>query len=149
LTDDTQYNSTCVFLCTREKSFIYLSERANVPGITKLVGIYDADGGVFGEIKYFASKLFSNHHCSLCDITHGKSKNMWQTCEKQLPIAIDFIHLNERSDVIAKYTNGATPCVIGKTATGYVTIVSKKELNQCNGDPKKFETLINQKLLNQ
>ena len=52
-----------------------------MPGITKLIGIYDADGGIFGEIKYFAGKIFANQHCSLCDITHGKSKNEWAKCE--------------------------------------------------------------------
>ena len=120
-----------------------------MPGITKLIGIYDADGGIFGEIKYFAGKIFSNNHCSLCDITHGKSKSEWKKCEKQLPIAIDFIHLNERNEEIAKYTNGATPCIIGKTATGYVTIIAKKELDECNGDATKFDALIKQKLQNQ
>ena len=80
-----------------------------MPGITKLIGIYDADGGIFGEIKYFAGKFFSNKHCSLCDITHGKSKKEWAACEKRLPITIDFIHLNERNSAIEKYTNGVTP----------------------------------------
>ena len=64
-----------------------------MPGITKLIGIYDADGGIFGEIKYFAGKLFSNKHCSLCDITHGKSKNEWAKCEKRLPIAIEAVEI--------------------------------------------------------
>ena len=120
-----------------------------MPGITKLIGIYNANGGVFGEIKYFASKLFADKHCSLCDITHGKSKSEWEKCKEQLPISIDFVHLNERNVAMEKYTNGATPCVIGKTAAGYVTIISKKELNKCQGDVKKFETLIKQKLKNQ
>ena len=117
-----------------------------MPGITKLIGIYDANGGIFGEIKYFASKIFTSKHCSLCDITHGKMKNEWEKCERHLPISIDFIHLNERNKAMQKYTNGATPCVIGKTATGYVTIISKKELSECDGNVKKFETLIRQKL---
>ena len=120
-----------------------------MPGITKLIGIYDADGGIFGEIKYFAGKIFSNKHCSLCDITHGKSKKEWAACEKRLPITIDFIHLNERNSAIEKYTKGVTPCVIGKTATGYVTIVTKDEMNECEGNAFKFEELIKQKLQNQ
>ena len=122
-----------------------------MPGITKLIGIYDADGGIFGEIKYFASKIFSSNHCSLCDITHGSQKNKkdWAKCKTSLPITIDFIHLNERDEKLARYTDGTTPCVIGKTATGYVTIITKKELNKCNGNVKKFEELIKQKLKNQ
>lgn len=120
-----------------------------VAGITKLIGIYDADGGIFGEIKYFAGKMFSNKHCSLCDITHGKAKKEWEVCEGRLPITIDFIHLNERNEAIRKYTEGVTPCVIGKTAAGYVMVVTKNEMNDCNGDAKKFEKLIIQKLQNQ
>ena len=33
---------------------------------------------------------------------------------------------------------GVTPCVIGKTATGYVTVVTKNEMNDCNGDAKRI-----------
>lgn len=122
-----------------------------MPGITKLIAIYDANGGIFGEIEYFASKLFTKKHCSLCDITHGNQKNKkeWAKCKTRLPITIDFIHLNERIEAIKKYTNGTTPCVIGKTATGYVTVITKKELNECNGNVEKFEELIKQKLKNQ
>ena len=144
-----QYNIThCIYAL--ERTHLYtISEGENVPGITKLVGIYDADGGIFGEIKYFAGKIFANQHCSLCDITHGKSKDKWAKCQKRLPITIDFIHLNERSEAVQKYTKGVTPCVIGKTATGYVTIVTKKEMNDCQGDVERFEELINKKLQNQ
>ena len=122
-----------------------------MPGITKLIAIYDADGGIFGEIKYFAGKLFTKKHCSLCDITHGSQENKkeWAKCKMRLPITIDFVHLNERNDKVTKYTNGTTPCVIGKTATGYVTVITKKELNECNGNVEKFEELIKQKLKNQ
>ena len=144
-----QYNITYELLCTRKEGFIYLKKSRTVPGITKLIGIYDADGGIFGEMKYFASKVFTNKHCSLCDITHGKSRNEWEKCEKQLPLSIDFVHLNERNEAMKKYTDEATPCVIGKTAAGYITIISKKELKECNGNVKKFELLINQKLKNQ
>ena len=122
-----------------------------MPGITKLIAIYDADGGIFGEIKYFAGKLFANKHCSLCDITHGSQENKkeWAKCKTRLPITIDFVHRNERNDKLERYTNGTTPCVIGKTATGYVTVITKKELNECNGNVKKFEEFIKQKLKKQ
>ncbi len=144
-----QYNVThCIYALERNDLYS-IQKRRLVPGITKLIGIYDADGGIFGEIKYFAGKIFSNKHCSLCDITHGSSKNEWAKCEKRLPIAIDFIHLNERNSAIEEYTKGVTPCVIGKTATGYVTIITKNEMNECKGNAKKFEALIIQKLKNQ
>ena len=62
---------------------------------------------------------------------------------------IDFIHLNERNETVKKYTNGVTPCVIGKTATGYVTVVTKNEMNETNGNVAEFEALIKKKLKNQ
>ena len=57
-----EYNIThCIYAL--ERTHLYtISEGENVPGITKLIGIYDADGGIFGEIKYFAGKLFANQH---------------------------------------------------------------------------------------
>ena len=114
-----------------------------------MLGIYNDNGGIIGEIKNFAGKFFANQHCSLCDITHGKAKNEWAKCEKNLPITIDFIHLNERNEAVKKYTNGVTPCVIGKTATGYVTVVTKYEMNETNGNVAEFEALIKKKLKNQ
>ena len=36
-----------------------------------LVGIFDADGGLRGELRYVIDKLAGRGHCALCDITHG------------------------------------------------------------------------------
>ena len=39
--------------------------------IDKLVGIYNANGSVLGELKYLVGKLTGQSDCALCDITHG------------------------------------------------------------------------------
>jgi hypothetical protein len=35
-----------------------------------LIGVYNADGGTAGELRYVARKAVGRGHCALCDITH-------------------------------------------------------------------------------
>ncbi len=116
--------------------------------IRRIVGVYHADGGIIGEIKYFTGKLFGGSHCALCDITHtrrGKDK-IWRKCEANLGIPIDLVHLNERDTELKKYTDGITPCIVGKTSTNYILLVSKEQLENCEGEPEKLEKVINETL---
>jgi len=115
-------------------------------GIKRLIGIYHADGGVIGELKYMSGKIFSNSHCALCDITSGKNKQMWNKCQKNLGIDIEMVHLNERKKELIKFTNGITPCIVGQTSTNYVLIVSNKELENCNGNAEELEKILAKKL---
>ena len=34
-------------------------------------GVYHADGGIVGELRYVFGKLIGTAHCALCDITHS------------------------------------------------------------------------------
>ena len=120
----------------------------DVPGINKIVGIYHADGGILGELKYMTGKFFGGSHCALCDITHtnkGK-KDVWKKCEEKLGVPIIFVHLNERNEKLLDYTNGNTPCIVGKTSTNYVMLASKKELEECEGNATALSELLEKKL---
>ena len=120
----------------------------DVPGINKIVGIYHADGGILGELKYMTGKFFGGSHCALCDITHtnkGK-KDVWKKCEEKLGVSIIFVHLNERNEKLLDYTNGNTPCIVGKTSTNYVMLASKKELEECKGNATALSELLEKKL---
>ncbi|MBA2282333.1 MAG: hypothetical protein H0W25_14065 [Acidimicrobiia bacterium] len=35
--------------------------------ITRLIGVYDADGSVLGELSYFLKARLGRAHCALCD----------------------------------------------------------------------------------
>ena len=61
---------------------------------------------------------------------------------------IDFIHLNERNENLRKYTKNITPCIVGKTSTNYVILVSKEEIANCKGEPKKLAEILKKKLSN-
>ena len=115
-------------------------------GINRLIGIYHADGGIIGELKYMSGKIFGNSHCALCDVTSGKNKKIWNECQQNLGIGIDMVHLNERKEELVKFTDGITPCIVGQTSANYVLIVSNKELENCNGKTAELEKILRKKL---
>ena len=119
-----------------------------MPGISKIIGIYHADGGIIGEFKYITGKFFGGAHCSLCDIKHGSmgKKDSSTECELKWRSPIDFVHLNERNPKLEKYTHNLTPCIVGKTSTNYVMLVSKEEILECNKDPDTLASLIEKKI---
>ena len=130
------------------KLFIWEKLKMTVPGINKIIGIYHADGGVLGELKYKVGTFFGGSHCALCDITHTKTgkKDIWRKCEQKLGIPISFVHLNERNEKLMDYTKGNTPCIVGKTSTNYVMLATKKELEECNGNATALAELLEKKL---
>jgi len=50
--------------------------------IVRLVGVYDADSTLRGEISYWVGVRLGRRHCSPCDITHGsvRQRPEWKTC---------------------------------------------------------------------
>ena len=119
-----------------------------MPGINQIIGVYHADGGILGELKYRTGKFFGGSHCALCDITHTSTgkKEVWKKCEEKLGLPITFVHLNERNEELLKYTNGNTPCIVGKTSTNYTMLASKKELEECNTNATALAELLKKKL---
>src|SRR6478609_4856955 len=54
--------------------------------VTRLVGVYDADGGLLGEAAYAWGKARGTRHCALCDITHSpwRRKPAWDAMAAEL-----------------------------------------------------------------
>ena len=62
--------------------------------VERLVGVYDADGTVLGELSYFLRARIGRAHCSLCDITHGRIRERadWRACRGRLPVRFTTYH---------------------------------------------------------
>jgi hypothetical protein len=92
--------------------------------ITRLIGVYDADGGLRGELAYLAGKL-GGHHCSLCDITHSpiRRRREWDTYVGTLPVPFEVVHRNERSRAVQEATEGREACVIGECDDGTIVFL--------------------------
>lgn len=109
--------------------------------VRKLVGVYDADGGVVGETKYAVGRLLGRPECALCDITHGPlwRKKSFDAFRARLSVPFDVVHRNERSPKVEAATRDQLPCVVAQTETGWVVVLGREELSAFGGDVDELE----------
>ncbi len=112
--------------------------------VDELVMIYDADGGIRGELAYGWGKLRRTAHCSLCDITHHlvKQRRSWSDWRCRVGVTVTVLHRNERSDEIETLSGDRTPCVLARTGDGLMFLLGPGELDACDGDLAVFEAVL-------
>jgi hypothetical protein len=113
---------------------------SDVRTVTSLIGVYDADGGVAGELRYVVGHLLGRAECSLCDITHGRlrRKAEFDDLRDRIGVPFDVVHRNERTPELAAAT-GALPCVVAITSGGRDVVLGPDDLRECAGDVGRFE----------
>ena len=96
--------------------------------------IYNADGGLLNEIKYWINKNLLNRKssCELCDISHSKIfvRYGWLQFIKELKkdYKVEVLHRNEVPKKIIE-KNFVFPCVIGETENDLIEIISSISLS--------------------
>jgi len=97
-------------------------------------GVYHADGGIVGELRYVFGKIRGTAHCALCDITHSyvSEKKTMKECRSKSPVPFHLVHLNEQSEGLQSITEGMTPCVVAETDEDFQIILFSDELEECN-----------------
>ena len=96
--------------------------------------IYNADGGIFNEIKYWIDKniLKRETACELCDISHGKifMRSEWSKFIKELKkdYKVEVLHRNELPKKILD-KGYDFPCVIGETKNDLIEIIDNIALS--------------------
>ena len=99
--------------------------------------VYDADGGVLSEIKYWIDKNILNkkNTCELCDISHGKffAKSEWLKFIKELRTQhkVVVLHRNELPKKIEE-KNYQLPSVIIETEEKMIEIFNKFSFQDLN-----------------
>ena len=113
----------------------------------RLLLVYNADGGLWGEVSYFAKKLVGAAGCSLCDITHKMTgeRAEWQSCRDRLPIAVEQLHRNELDQAAVDAAAGRYPCVLLVRNGQHRRIVDPEELERCKGDVVSFRKLLEER----
>lgn len=113
-----------------------MAERA----VDELVGVYHADGGVLGELRYVAGRLTGRTHCSLCDITHSgvRRRPQWDDLVAELGVGFRLVHLNERDPAVGQASAGATPCVLARSGDGLHMVMAPADLEALGGDLPAF-----------
>jgi len=103
--------------------------------IVRLVGVYDADGTLRGEVSYWVGARLGRRHCSLCEITHGsvRERPEWATCRVGLPVPFDTYHRDDQPDIIRTAASGRAPVVVADTNGGPVLLLGPDALDACAG----------------
>ena len=119
----------------------------------RLIGVYNADGGVVGELKYFFGHLIGIAKCELCDITHSpiRRKASFDRLAEELKseYGLDFalLHLNERTEAETKASAAKEPCVLAEYPDGSLGMfLDRQELRVVDGDVDRFAKLVRARL---
>lgn len=105
--------------------------------VERLVGVYDRDSSLAGELGYALGRRLGRSACALSDVTHGLlgSKPAWQEARLRFPVPIDLVHLDEREGAIAVLTGGRTPCVVADLVHRWDVLIERDRIEACAGSP--------------
>ena len=119
--------------------------------IDALIGVYNADGGIGGELRYIAGKITGRGHCALCDLTHrGLSRRTeWTEACARLATPFELVHLNERTETVRHASEGSVPCVLARVGDELVELLGPDELDQCAANIDDFEHRLREAAVDQ
>ena len=114
--------------------------------LQRLIGVYNADGGLPGEIAYVVGHVLGLAECSLCDITHSplRRKPQWDALVASLPVEFQLLHRNEVSAELQQWlADKPLPLVVGETAASdFVLVLDSVALAECNGSIDAFRRAL-------
>ena len=106
----------------------------------RVVGIYNADGGLFGELRYVLEKLVGRSDCGLCDLTHGWNafgKQAWREAYRASTVPIELVHRNHATpDQLA--AAGSLPAVLTGEEGAWRRAADAELIRSLRKDPAKL-----------
>lgn len=117
--------------------------------VSELVGVYDADGSLLGELAYAWGKVRGTRHCGLCDITHAlvRRRPAWDAMAARLPVPVRLLHLDE-PDAPLRAVVAATgaPVLLARRGEEWTTLVDAAGLDAMAGSVAAFEEVVRARL---
>ena len=115
-----------------------------VTTIRRLVGVYDADHTLWGELRYFVGARLGRSHCALCDITHGlvRERDDWKEGRARLGAPFVTFHRDDQPPEIRDATAGVVPVVVAETSSGPMTLLGPADLDACAGSPEQLVAAV-------
>tara|TARA_B110000977_G_scaffold1399_1_gene1982 strand:- start:590 stop:949 length:360 start_codon:yes stop_codon:yes gene_type:complete len=115
--------------------------------VDRLVGIYNANGSLTGEIAFLFGKFTGLTECALCDITHGtfKKKFAFSSAQQTLGVPFEILHLDELDATLYLFKESA-PCVVAIRGSKCSILLSTAELALCDSDVDRFFDSLKAKL---
>jgi len=114
--------------------------------ILRLIGVYNANGTLLGELAYLIRKKLGIRDCVLCDITYRGFRKNKEWLEHPKSKNVELIYLNDRNEELREFTDQKTPCIVGQVKGGYVMVINKDELRRLKGNVQDFHKLLQRKL---
>jgi len=107
----------------------------------KIYGVYNANSGLVGELKYVLGKCLGTTRCDFCDITHSffSQKKEWRAMKEKFQVPIYQLHINEQNEKLKNFTDGKTPCVVLEKDKKLFLLMDKDALSECGGNVWRFE----------
>ena len=116
------------------------------PAVVRYTGIYNADGGLVGEVRYVVGHLLGTAECALCDLTHSpvRRKPEWDRFVDRLGIPFVVLHRNELDEALAAAISGhALPVVLAHRSDGSITVaLTATQLAALDGSVAALEGVL-------
>lgn len=112
--------------------------------IVRLIGVYDAEGTLRGEVAYWIGARLGRRHCSLCEVTHGlfTEKIEWRSCRSGLPVPFDTYHRDDQPPEVRVTAQNRAPVIVAETTTGHVVLLDGLRIENAGGDPHRLIEMI-------
>jgi hypothetical protein len=112
----------------------------------QLLGVYDADGGALGGVRYVVGHLLGTTDCALCAITQAplRRKSEWDELVEAFELPLEVVHRNQVPFWARAAANAVTlPVVLARTTDGHVIdLLGPTELEACAGSVSTFRDLL-------
>ena len=120
-----------------------------MPTVVRLVGVYDADHTLRGELTYWIGARLGRAHCALCDITHGIARERadWRACRASFPVPFDTFHRDDQPEEVRGSIGDALPAVVAETDDGIVVLLGPDALDACDGSVDALRTAVDDALV--
>ena len=117
--------------------------------MSAVIGVYNAEGSLKGELTYLLKKTLGRGHCSLCDLTHGWSPRMkrsWREACDQSPLEVNLLHLDELNEEQAQVVLLA-PVFMAHLGDRWLLVMNAAEISAHAGDPEGLLSALRERLL--
>jgi hypothetical protein len=112
--------------------------------VRELIGVYDADGSVVGEIRYWVGARLGRSHCALCEITHGpfRERSKWRELCDALPVDFTTFHRDEAPADVIEACGANFPAVCARVESKMVVLLCGVALDALGGDIDRLGAAI-------
>lgn len=118
--------------------------------VDRILGVYNANGGLVGEVRYIVGHLLGTTSCALCDITHSpiRRKREWDALVAELGIHVDLRHLNELDERESAAVGEQAPIVLVERNGMLEPLLDAAQLDALDGSVSAFGVAVRDALAN-